>query len=383
MRIENIFSGIDVRGLNKINLDISYLKDKKLIELRKNYNSFTVLLNNRKKVKNIKERMTYKQIEEITNISRSTYYRIKKQLKTKDWKGMERKSTRPRRLRQSKIPEATIKEILKIRLENPTYGEKKIKKILERDNAIVLGKNTIGRMLRKLNQIGLIHLKGSKLKKKLKPNELNKTRGRDFSKSHSKKWNYEKHHISNKKNVKHNNIDKINVGELIQIDHLKINKNNLRFIEFSAIDPITRYKLSHCYSSANSKNAKDFLINKLLKQLPFKVISIQVDGGSEFRKHFEEACKELNIELFVLPPYSPKYNGRIERSNRTIREEFYNNKKLIETYNTIGDFNIGLEEAINKYNNFRPHEELDFLTPREYYLKLIGAEVFVSDVFGV
>ena len=35
---------------------------------------------------------------------------------------------------------------------------------------------------------------------------------------------------------------------------------------------------------------------------------------------FEEACKELNIPLYVLPPYNPKYNGRIERSNRIIRE---------------------------------------------------------------
>jgi hypothetical protein len=32
-----------------------------------------------------------------------------------------------------------------------------------------------------------------------------------------------------------------------------------------------------------------------MKQLPFKAISIQADGGSEFRKHFEEACKELDI----------------------------------------------------------------------------------------
>ena len=30
------------------------------------------------------------------------------------------------------------------------------------------------------------------------------------------------------------------------------------------------------------------------------------------RTCFEEACKELNIPLFVLSPYSPKKNGRIE-----------------------------------------------------------------------
>ena len=36
----------------------------------------------------------------------------------------------------------------------------------------------------------------------------------------------------------------------------------------------------------------------------------------EFRKHFEKACKELNIKLYVLPPYSPKQNGRIEAQSR-------------------------------------------------------------------
>jgi transposase len=375
-----MYSGIDIRGLSKICPEINYLTDKKLKELQRKYNIFTFLLEQRKKVKNIKERMTYKEIEEITQISKRTYYRLKKQLKLKDWKGIERRSKRPKNVRQSKISEETIKEILGIRLDNPTYGERKITKILERDNHLIISKNTVGRILKKLNQMGLIHLKGSKLNKKLKPNELNNTKQRNFNNSYSQKWNYEKHNLFNKK---HNNVSKIRLGELIQIDHLKLNKNNLRFIEFSAIDPITRLKVSHCYSSANSKNARDFLINKLIKQLPFRVISIQVDGGSEFRKYFEDTCKELNVELFVLPPYSPKYNGRIERSNRTIREEFYNNKNIINYCNTVGDFNIELERAMHKYNYYRPHAKLDYLTPREYYNILVGARDFVPDVFGV
>ena len=103
----------------------------------------------------------------------------------------------------------------------------------------------------------------------------------------------------------------------------------------------------------------------------------------EFRKYFEEACKELNIPLFVLPPYSPKYNGRIERSNRTIREEFYNNKKLLENCITRADYNDKLKEYIDKYNNYRPHQALDFKTPMEYYLELISEEKKVQDVFGL
>jgi hypothetical protein len=70
MIVSNIYSGLNTKGLNKIVQEISYLKDKEIIELKKRYNIFTILLNNRKKVKNIKDRMTYKEIEEITQISK-------------------------------------------------------------------------------------------------------------------------------------------------------------------------------------------------------------------------------------------------------------------------------------------------------------------------
>jgi hypothetical protein len=119
-----------------------------------------------------------------------------------------------------------------------------------------------------------------------------KPKARDFNNRHSQPFNYETQHISNKlffinkttgeKTLnKLNNINKITEWELIQIDHLKINKNQKRFVQFNAIDPITRLKASYCYSSATSKNARHFLLKILIKQLPFPVKSIQVDGGSK------------------------------------------------------------------------------------------------------
>ena len=92
------------------------------------------------------------------------------------------------------------------------------------------------------------------------------------------------------------------------------------FIQFSAIDPYTRILVSKIYPTANSKNAKDFLL-KTIKQFPFKIKSIQVNGGSEFRRHFEEECKQQNIPLFVLPPYSPKYNGRVENKDKPMQAD--------------------------------------------------------------
>jgi putative transposase len=38
---------------------------------------------------------------------------------------------------------------------------------------------------------------------------------------------------------------------------------------------------------------------------------------------FEQACAQLKIQLFVLPPRSPKLNGRVERAHRTHLDEFY------------------------------------------------------------
>jgi transposase InsO family protein len=394
MKIYNRFYRVNVKGLNNINqeeLDLYYLKNKEIFERKKQYEQWLLLLQQNKKIKGTnrkQQRLTYKQIEELTGISKRTYSRIKKELKLKGttyWKEEERKkrdnnnnikrNTRPNNLRQSKISLEYKETILKVRLENPTYSKDKIKRILERDynnnnNIIDISSSSIGRVLKQLHQEELITLKGSKLNKKLKPNEINNTKPRNFKDTHSKQWNYEKHNITN---TKYNN--KISMGELIQIDHLKYHnsKIGLKFVEFSAVDPITRIKTSYCYSTATSKNARDFLLNHLIPSLPFGVKSIQVDGGSEFRKYFEETCKELKIPLFVLPPYSPKYNGRIERSNRTIREEFYNstNNKLIDTCTTREDYNELLREYIHKYNHYRPHQALDYLTPMEYYHKLM------------
>ena len=61
-------------------------------------------------------------------------------------------------------------------------------------------------------------------------------------------------------------------------------------------------------SRASSHTAKEF-IDKLLRQMPFKVKALQVDGGSEFYSEFERECERRAIKLFVLPPRSPELNA--------------------------------------------------------------------------
>ena len=78
---------------------------------------------------------------------------------------------------------------------------------------------------------------------------------------------------------------------------------------------------------------------------------------------FEQACQQRGIRLFVLPPRSPKLNGCVERANRTHTEEFW------ECYD--GDLDVASARAAllaweHRYNTYRPHQALGYLTPLQF-----------------
>jgi putative transposase len=101
--------------------------------------------------------------------------------------------------------------------------------------------------------------------------------------------------------------------------------------------------------------------------MPFPVRAVQIDGGSEFMADFEVHCKERAIALFLLPPYSPKLNGRVERANRTYREEFYNCSTAPPT---VAGFRGDLRRYEHRYNHIRPHQALNYLTPADFLRSL-------------
>ena len=116
------------------------------------------------------------------------------------------------------------------------------------------------------------------------------------------------------------------------------------------------------YRSATATNATHFL-QALQNRSPFPVKAVQVDGGSEFMAGFEEACRQRDIQVFVLPPRSPKLNGRVERANRTHTEEFY---EIYDGDLDLPALTIALQHWEHLYNTVRPHQALDNLTPAEY-----------------
>src|SRR5690606_14574921 len=201
-----------------------------------------------------------------------------------------------------------------------------------------ISESTVGRILKTLFEKGLIQKSASAVRQKRK---------RNFHKGHAKPWTFK-------------NYKDITLGERVQVDHMTVTKNGITCKHFQGWDRVSKYIDAEVYSNAKSRSAKRFLI-ELVDNAPFKIKSIQVDGGSEFMADFEEACQELLIDLIVLPPAKPVYNGGVERGNRIFREEFYARHDLRE--DSIRGIRAELKKSIHKYNTYRPHKNLKGLTP--------------------
>ena len=148
----------------------------------------------------------------------------------------------------------------------------------------------------------------------------------------------------------------------MQIDHLSLHRDGRHLKEFKAVSPVGKQLVARAYSRATAHNAKRFLA-AVQADLPHRLVSIQVDGGSEFMADFEQACQDLHIPLYVLPPRRPQFNGCVERANDSTRVEFWN---LYDGHFTVADANRALADYQHFHNQVRPHQTLDWKTPNEY-----------------
>lgn len=270
-------------------------------------------------------------------VSRASIYRWKASLKKRGLLGLEPKSTRPRRFRKAYLQDIIRPRVAALFKQYPCWGPEKLVKLLAREK-IYASKSTVGRVMKKLSltpEQKLIVKKGK--------------RRRQFDGKHAQRW---KHGMKGKQ-----------PGELIQMDHMTVNVAPGRTIKhFQATCPVSKVTVAEAYSTASSAAGARFL-KKVEQSMPFKIESIQVDGGSEFMKEFEKLCEAKKFPLFVLPPKSPKLNGCVERRNRTLREEFYS---FYDGDGYLDDVRKKLDEYLQVYNKIRPHQALGNLTPNEY-----------------
>ena len=89
-----------------------------------------------------------------------------------------------------------------------------------------------------------------------------------------------------------------------------------------------------------SRTAKHFAFKVALPtdRPIFKILCIQTDNGAEFTKKFVsddanphlfgEKLKEFGIRHKLIKPFTPRHNGKVERSHRKDNEYFYASHKF-------------------------------------------------------
>ena len=278
-------------------------------------------------------------LEEI-GVSRRTMFRWKAALAASGQRGLAPKSTRPRHVRRRSYKTSDVKAVMDLRRKHPFMGKAPIQRLLER-KGLRLSVSTVGRILSRAIAGGCVP-RASACEGRLEPRRRRKFNG------WAQRWKY--------------GAKPRNPGQLVQIDHMTFSRDGRTIKEFRAVCPLSRFMVARVFSRATAFNARRFL-DDVVEALPVPLQSIQVDGGSEFMAEFEDACEKLGIELHVLPPRRPQWNGCVERANRTARIEFWN---FLDCELTVQAVSRQLLLYEFFYNYERPHSALDYLTPNEY-----------------
>lgn len=273
-------------------------------------------------------------------VSRATLYRWWRRFLAAGPAALEPHARRPRRVRRRQWPADLLRQVERLRREFPLWGKAKLAPLLRR-LGLVVSESSTGRALRLLMERGVVQ---------------------PLSVLRRGKW---KRSLGQRKHAVRLPRDLVaqQPGDLVQLDTLTVTVHpGVVVKQFTACDTVSRWCLAEVYQRATAFNAQRFLAD-LTARCPFAIGAIQVDGGSEFRGEFEAACQQRGIPLYVLPPRSPKLNGRVERLNGTWRYEFYGVSDVPENLTRIKPLVRRFEQL---YNTQRPHQALNGLTPMQY-----------------
>jgi transposase InsO family protein len=134
----------------------------------------------------------------------------------------------------------------------------------------------------------------------------------------------------------------------------------IRRFQYTAIDDATRIRALKVYERHNQLNAIDF-IDYVIKKFPFRIQTVRTDNGHEFQAKFHWHVEDQGMRHVYIKPGTPRLNGKVERSHRTDKEEFYQ----LMTYTGDVDLNEKLNEWETFYNLQRPHGAFKGKTPYE------------------
>ena len=146
--------------------------------------------------------------------------------------------------------------------------------------------------------------------------------------------------------------------------HCNKTKYKDRYFQYTMIDEATRERFLFAYNEISANNTVDFVKRAIIYYGYFPK-RIQTDNGPEFTNTRAIECKSLkkhaldifldkiNVEHQLIRAYTPRHNGKVERSHRSDNEGFY---KYLQ-FATFEELRAKMRKWNATYNS-RPHSSL-------------------------
>lgn len=143
-----------------------------------------------------------------------------------------------------------------------------------------------------------------------------------------------------------------------------------KFFQYTAIDEYSRWRFVEAFEEQNTYSSAQF-VDHLVKAFPFPIECIQTDNGTEFTNRFtshkdkptlfQVHLEQHGIQHKVIRPYTPRHNGKVERSHRKDNERFY----ATHQFYSFEDFAKQLKEYNRREYNHFPMRPLGWKTPNQ------------------
>lgn len=144
-----------------------------------------------------------------------------------------------------------------------------------------------------------------------------------------------------------------------------------RFYQYTAIDEFSRMRYIEAFDELSTYSSSAFIKNAV-RFFGFPIECVQTDNGSEFTNRFAPSKRDLptlfettvaylGIRHKLIRPYTPRHNGKVERSHREDQKRFYSK----HSFYSFSDFKLQLE-AYRYRSNKIPMRPLGWRSPSDY-----------------
>ena len=142
----------------------------------------------------------------------------------------------------------------------------------------------------------------------------------------------------------------------------------------SAVDDRSRVAFSQLLPDQTGETSARFLVEAagFFAEHGVRIQRVLTDNAKAYAESvvFAETAARLGIRLKRIRPYRPQTNGKVERFNKTLLDEW----AYARLYRSNNERRQALSRWLRSYNHRRPHTSLDGLTPMAVLVNNVGGK---------